>query len=558
MVNLFEIIKLEMLKYLDSHIGDDKVDMRYAEYLMRVEQLSRELNGKVSSISVKHCKCAISCTNDLNTGIAILSCMKLGITAIPITNRYGLNYGEKIINISCPDIYISDENEVPGEFKIELINTNCQGEKVLEDVALIMYTSGTTGVPKGIMLTHSNLLANMVDITEYFSINQQDKILISRPLIHAAVFTGEFLVSLYKGVNIVFFNDVFDPIRVVKVIEKEEITVMCGTPTLFYNIIKFVKRANVSSLRIIVTSGECMTCLIADKMMEILPDVHIYNVYGLTEASPRVSYLDYKLFHKYKNSVGKSLKSVECVIVDEMGNEVNRGEEGELLVRGPNIMKGYYGLNKESVKIQDGWLCTGDIAIMNEDGFITIKCRKDDLVIRGGMNIYPQEIENVLLEEDIIEDVLVTGIKDDRGEKLCFYVVVSVGDIGKKIEEKDIFQLCMKSLSQYQLPDFIEIVDSLNQNSSGKKIRTRDNRERLLRFIKEMLKNDSFKPDLDTDLYSAGIDSLTYINLIVKIEQEFDIKFDFEMLDYKKLNSLRLLIDYTQELLGGRNNGKDK
>lgn len=273
----------------------------------------------------------------------------------------------------------------------------------LSDVAFIMCTSGTTGVPKGAMITHENMITNLLDIADYFKINSSDKILIARPLYHCAVLTGEFLISLMNGLHIVFYDGEFNPTRLIQTIRKHKITVMGATPTIFYHISNIVKRQKEKlPLKTVAVSGECMTEVVAKQIKNILPDAAIYNVYGLTEASPRVSYLPPEYFDEYPLSVGIPLKSVSVKIAN-----------GELFVKGKSVMKGYYNDKSATDKaIQNRWLHTGDIATIDENGFISIKSRKDNMIIRGGMNIYPQEIENALLQDNRIKEALAFGVYD--------------------------------------------------------------------------------------------------------------------------------------------------
>lgn len=191
-------------------------------------------------------------------------------------------------------------------------------------------------------------------------------------------------------------------------------------------------------------------------MRSVFPDADIYNVYGLTEASPRVSYLPPELFDEYPLSVGFPLSSVSAKIND-----------GELLIKGASVMKGYYGNPEATARVKrSGWLHTGDIAEITDKGLIFIKTRKDNLIIRAGMNIYPQEIENALKSDPRIVEVLAYGEKrTTAGQKVCLKVVTN------GLTKSEVFSICKKLLPAYQLPDRIDIVEDIPRNASGKIIR---------------------------------------------------------------------------------------
>ena len=460
-MNIFSHIENEMERYADSVVKEGKNIFTYKEVLVAVRTLARKISKSAKSGQ----KAAILCESELNMAISILACFKAGVTAIPTTDRYGERYCQRIVDICKPDILIREVNsENSDDNRIVIDKVNNDFDENLCDVALIMYTSGTSGTPKGVMLTYSNILSNLQDINEYFEVGNDDKILILRSVFHMAVLMGELLISLYRGVNIEFFNQKFDPIRAIKIIESEEITIICATPTILFYLLKFIDRFGKNVLRVIVSSGECMTKIIADRLIEKFPMANIYNVYGMTEASPRIAYLDYRLFRQYKTAVGVPLKSVECKI-----------SAGQLFVKGPNIMKGYYkktaqngsGYELSSIIDADGWLRTGDAAVI-ENGIITIKGRMDNMIIKGGMNIYPEEIENVLKSVPLIVDVLAVGIKSlEVGEKILLKIVPE----NEAIKENDIFQICKEKLPQYMLPDSIEIVDDIERNAVGKVVR---------------------------------------------------------------------------------------
>ncbi len=437
---LYDFLKEHMLRYPNQIIANDTESMTYMELIAYAETLGKTLTKE---------KYGLLFDTDLDTAKALLACLYAGKTAVLLSKRYGEAHMQRIIE-TVKLSYLITEN---GVEQIADEQEECED---LSDVALVMCTSGTTGKPKGAMITHDNLITNITDISKYFGISNADHLLIARPLYHCAVLTGEFLISLCKGLRITFFAEGFAPAGILKRSKEQHVTVLCGTPTLLYHLsamnLRFKKPL---ALKSIAVSGECITSTAAQMMRRAFPSTDIYNVYGLTEASPRVSYLSPKEFDSNPTSVGIPLSSLQARIVNN-----------ELLISGNSVMKGYYNNAEATAHAkQDGWLHTGDIAEMDKQGRIYIKCRKDNMIIRAGMNIYPQEIENALKEDKNISDVLAFGVKNDAvSERIHIKVVTS-------LSKEEIYQVCRQRLLSYELPDVIEIVDEIPKNASGKVIR---------------------------------------------------------------------------------------
>lgn len=438
---LYEFLKDKMLQHPDQVISNDSESITYSELLEYAETFGRTLTEE---------KYGLLFDSDLDTAKALLACLYANKTAVLLSKRYGEAHIQRIIDTVKLSYLITEE----GVNKISDEQDECED---LSGVALIMCTSGTTGKPKGAMITHSNLITNLTDISKYFGINDTDHILIARPLYHCAVLTGEFLISLIKGLRISFMTEGFLPTKILKKAKEAEVTVLCGTPTLLYHLSSInLKLKEPLVLKSIAVSGECMTEAVAKVMRNAFPKTDIYNVYGLTEASPRVSYLPPDEFDNKSTSVGIPLSSLKAKVIDN-----------ELLITGNSIMKGYYNNLEATARAkQDGWLHTGDVAELDEQGNIYIKCRKDNMIIRAGMNIYPQEIENALKENENISDVLAYGVKNDTvSEKIHIKVVSS-------LSKAEIYNICKQKLFSYELPDVIEIVDEIPKNASGKVIRS--------------------------------------------------------------------------------------
>lgn len=452
---LWEKIKEAMLKSPNQIISEENAEITYEDLVVFAEKFAEKLSGE-------RC-CAIFCVSEMAAAMGLLSCFAAGVTAVPLSVKYGELHCNKILDMIEPTAIISDMN---GELTVTKIS-NSRYVTPVHHPALIMCTSGTTGKPKGAMLSEENILTNVMDICKYFDIISTDKILIARPLYHCAVLTGEFLVSLFKGTRILFFSKQFNPKILLDIITNKAITVFCGTPTLISMLARFNKGNSESSLRRICISGECMTAETGYKISSSFPKADIYHVYGLTEACPRVSYLSPDLFKSHASSVGTPLESVKLKIITDSGKNAKIGETGILWVYGNNIMIGYYNATEQTAKVlKDGWLCTGDIAKVDVDGLLTILGRSDDLIIRAGMNIYPQEIEGVLKTDYRVRDVLVYKINNLR---LGTQIGMKISGNFSSIEE--VKRLCLEKLPSFQIPSFIELLDELPRNGSGKIIR---------------------------------------------------------------------------------------
>ena len=418
--------------------------------------------------------------------MGILGVLAANCIGIPMSLHYGESNCCKIMQRAEPDALLTDVDPLPDtlqkiihESHIKVLPLTrsaeppfCEPEAAEEDVALLMFTSGTTGFPKGAMLSHRNVMSNLDGIAAYFTLTREDHFLICRPLYHGAVMTGEFFHALLHGVQISFYSESFSPKRLLAYLAERKCSVLCGTPTLFYHLALAKRKNELPYLRKITMSGECLNPQVADKLTEVFPEALFWNVYGLTEASPRVCHLDPVFFHQRIGSVGVPLFNVNVKVTDDSGDETARNTIGELWVRGPSVMKGYW--RDEALtdsKITDGWLHTGDLARMDEEGFVYIISRKDDMIIRAGVNIYPQEIENNLLKTASVKEIMVWGETDKTvGQRICAAVVPQDG---ADMTVKSFMAICRDYLEPYQWPDEMIPVEALPRNATGKVVRGR-------------------------------------------------------------------------------------
>lgn len=464
-------------RYPDVRIVSGERIFRYRELLDSLAVHGENLKSVLKAKS----KCAVLCNSGLNAAIAILACWYADMVAIPLSKNYGQAHCDKIINLTKPDILLTDIDDYLYKRTYNLDEKTFSGkctdmgihtEPELDDIALIMCTSGTTGNPKGAMITKEGLQRNVRAVAQYFGINGTDTILIARPLYHCAVLTGEFLVSLFKGAGIVFIDETYNPAHIISCINKYNATTICGTPTLMNHISKLIKfNGKENPIAKIGISGECLGPCIAQNIRNVFPNADIYSIYGLTEASPRVSYLPPADFDMHPGSVGIPIDGVRIRIVDpQTGVTLPEGSPGIVEVSSPSLMKGYYNdQNLTRKTIIDGWLNTNDVGYKDKNGYLYILGRADDMIIKAGMNIYPREIENSVNKLPEISECLAYGRKGTSGEDIIIDIVLLKES--KNTNKKKLMARLGQILPSYLMPSDINIVDTLPRNASGKLIR---------------------------------------------------------------------------------------
>lgn len=343
------------------------------------------------------------------------------------------------------------------------------GEAVAEDeVALIMYTSGTTGRPKGAMLTHGNIWWNNTNVLLAFDVHGDDIVLVVAPLFHIGGLNVNTLVTLQTGGHIVLHRS-FDPSRFLEDIAKYRVSSTFAVPAmlLFVSQQPNFASADLSSLRTIV----CGAAPVPEPLMRLYINrgVPINQGYGLTEASPLLTFLEPEWGIAKIGSAGRTPIFTEVQLVEPDGRQVTTpGEKGEIIARGPNITKGYWNDPAATAAAIDagGWLHTGDVGTFDEDGFLFIVDRVKDMVITGGENVYPAEVENVLYEHPAIGEIAVIGLPDDQwGEAV---VAVAALKQGANLDLEELRGFAADRLARYKLPRRLEIVVELPRNPAGK------------------------------------------------------------------------------------------
>ncbi|MBO9128712.1 fatty acid--CoA ligase family protein [Bacillus sp. 165] len=337
-----------------------------------------------------------------------------------------------------------------------------------EDTAVILYTSGTTGKPKGAMLTHKNLYSNARDIGWYLQFSENDKIIAALPMFHVFCLTVALNAPLIKGSTILIMPK-FSPSEIFNISQKYKATVFAGVPTM-YNFLLQYSEGNVEdlqTLRLCISGGASMPVALLENFEEKFT-VIVAEGYGLSEASPVTCFNPLDRPRK-AGSIGTDIINVENKIVNELGEEVPHGQVGELIVRGPNVMKGYYKMPEDTAAtIRDGWLYTGDLAKRDEEGYFYIVDRKKDLIIVGGYNVYPREVEEVLYSHSAVVEAVVLGVPDDSfGEAVKAFVVRKQ----ESLTEEELLAYCKEHLAKYKVPATIEFLEELPKNTTGKILR---------------------------------------------------------------------------------------
>jgi long-chain acyl-CoA synthetase len=331
------------------------------------------------------------------------------------------------------------------------------------DPALYLYTSGTTGRPKGVVLTHANLAENVKSCQQAGAFDHRDSFLCLLPFFHTYAITGTILLPLFNGSKMVLV-DRFQPVKVMKLIEEHRISVFLAIPSMYRVLAASEGDFNVSSVRFPISGGEPLPIAIAEAFEKRF-GVPICEGYGQTEAAPVVT-LNTPNGRKL-GTVGRALPGIEVAIWDDQKKPLAVGEIGEIMVRGPNVMSGYYNLPEETSKtITKEWLHTGDLGKIDEEGFVTITGRKKDLIISAGENIYPREIEEVLVLHPKVKEVAVIGVKDEvRGEVPKAFVIAHEG---ATVEEKELRSFCRENLAGYKVPKHFEVVPDFPRTPTGK------------------------------------------------------------------------------------------
>jgi fatty-acyl-CoA synthase len=374
------------------------------------------------------------------------------------------------------------EEETPGFYNFNRIAGMAGPEHAahLEEVAAsldkddainIQFTSGTTGFPKGATLSHHNILNNGYFVGEAMDFNEQDRLCIPVPLYHCFGMVMGNLTCITHGSTMVFPDEAFEPHSVLSAIAEENCTALHGVPTMFIALLDHpeFKNFDLGSLRTGIMAGAPCPIEVMKKVISDMGAEEVTIAYGMTETSP-VSFqtaTDDPLERKV-STVGRVQPHVEVKIIDSDGNTAEPGQQGELATRGYSVMKGYWNDEERTAEAidEERWMHTGDLAVIDEEGYCNIVGRVKDMVIRGGENVYPREIEEYLFRNDKIQDVQVFGVPDDRfGEELCAWIVLREG---QEADEEEIKEFCRGQIAHFKIPRYVRFVPEFPMTVTGK------------------------------------------------------------------------------------------
>ncbi|MBD7943140.1 long-chain fatty acid--CoA ligase [Psychrobacillus sp. Sa2BUA9] len=366
-----------------------------------------------------------------------------------------------------------DVLEVGGDNTLEAIlgDSSIQMNEVPpmeEKTSVIFYTSGTTGKPKGVMLSAKNVYSTAQIWGEAMELNGRDRMQIVAPLFHCAASHVFSIPVIYAGGTIVI-EEAFSPEQALNTMEKEKITIFFGVPAMYSILLNTpkIQQMKLPHLRLLTYGAAPMPYEVVRKVKALFPTVNVQNLYGQTENSPAATTLkDYYALEKV-GSVGEPLPLTEVQVVDEFGESLPTGQVGEIVIKGPQVMKGYLKNEEETNRaIQNGWLYSGDLGKFDEEGLLFIVDRKKDMIIRGGENVYPVEVEEILYQIPELLEAAVIGVPHPvYGEVPKAFAVIKDG---QQITEEEVLAFCSKHLAKFKMPAEVDFIDGLPRNASGK------------------------------------------------------------------------------------------
>ncbi len=491
-MSLVEFLKERAKEFKNKvFLWERKNSLTYQEF----DQVTDRMAAGLQALGLeKGNHAAVLFPNSIDTLLSYFAIIKAGGTAIPINPLYTLREIAFILNnsqakflLAAPQFQRAVEgvrSQVPGlkqaVFRSEdepsilraiaRVSPGGSSLKPVElssrDNAIIFYTSGTLGTPKGVMLTHENFTFSGPNIARCYGLKPDDITMAVLPLVHVFAVASPIFGSLSSGGTVVVV-DRFQAETVLQAFVDYRVTWFPGVPTMFNYIYHAYEKGtyNVSSIRMGLSGGASLSVELL-KNWEKRFNAEILEVYGLTESTGLVTANPVHGVRK-AGSIGITVPNVQTRLVDKENKDVVRGEVGEILFRGPNATKGYWKLPEQTAEsIRDGWVCTGDLARQDEEGYFFIVGRKKDLMITGGYNVYPREIEEVLYTHPAVYEAAVIGVADEvNGEVAKAYIALKPGQTAT---EKEIVEFCKQNLAPYKVPRQVEIRSELPKSSTGK------------------------------------------------------------------------------------------
>lgn len=466
-----EIINNSKDSDIALHYNDTKVT--YAQLKERIQQFASFLNnaGIQSGDYV-----GLYCGNSPEFIYTYFAISQLGAVVVPFNRMLTGSEVEyiaedadmtHIVTAKALDINSKYTQLVLPEIMSDILRTETIAlaniKRHVDDINTIIYTSGTTGQPKGAMLTHTNLISNAISVIKHFDMTSKDVHLCVLPMFHSFAWTVSVTAALYSGASIVI-EESFHPKNVLQSIRNKSVSIVSGVPVMYSYYLSLGQKEDFESVRSFISGGASLAVEILENFEKKF-DKEICEGYGLSESSPVVSI---NPMGKTKaGSIGPTISDVKVKIIDANGKELPVGEAGEIVVQGPNVMKGYKNLAEATEKaIVNGWLHTGDVGYIDEDGYIFIVDRIKDIIIVNGLNVYPREIEELIYKFGGVLEAAVVGVEDKkRGEVPMAYIVV---ENANDFDLKNLESYLNDKLAPFKRPKQITIMDALPKNATGK------------------------------------------------------------------------------------------
>ncbi|MDF9409771.1 long-chain fatty acid--CoA ligase [Pelotomaculum isophthalicicum JI] len=493
LINVADLITVNANRYPDCNAvicGDDGRELTWVEFDRMVNRFS---NGLIEMGINKGDRVGIYLPNGPEWLIAFFGTMRIGAIALPFNILYKTGEISYILNNARAKLVVGAAREVkqnilnilddipsvknivtlgePVEGAVDFCSVISKNSDILEkldcaedDVAAMLYTSGTTGRPKGVMLSHKNFMTKAALNSDALLLNEQDLFMTATPYCHIFI-TVTLLGPFYTGAAVLSMSR-FNPEKALELLARYRVTHFAGVPTMYIYMMNFYspEKYDLSAWRYKQTAGYSMPPGLFNKIERTFgPGLCEY--YGSTETSATVTYN--RLGHSKTGSIGLAAPGYSLKVADEDGNELPAGEVGEILVKGPGIFKGYWEMPEATEEaFKDGYFRTGDLGYRDEDGYFYIVDRKKDLILCGGYNVYPREVEGIIYQHPKILECAVLGKDDpDRGEVPEAYVVLRRGEI---LTEEELISFCKQRMASYKVPRFIYFIKEMPKNSTGK------------------------------------------------------------------------------------------
>ena len=474
----------------------DEVRWTFSDFARHVDSVAAEFQQRWNISSGE--RVAILLNNRLEFAVAYYAAVTIGAIAVVLNARckapeleFMLRDSEPRVLITEPILYEEVSSVLERVPTLEAV-VLCADDAVLpshtlsfdtltqafrkpfqvaiaeDDIAALLYTSGTTGQPKGAMQTHRNLVNNAMIATRLLQFGPDDRTLIVAPFYHATGVNSQLTAMLYAGGTSVV-RPAFKADDFMEWIERERVTLAIGVATMFWLMLHSPNfaRYDLSTVRAIIYGGSPAPVELLEQLSQTFPEVQLGNVWGLTECTSMVTLLPGSESLRIPASVGLPAPVLQVRVVDDAGQEVPEGEIGELIVKGPSVVRGYWRRPEATAStFKDGWLYTGDIGRKDADGFLYVLDRKKDMIIRGGQNIYSIEVENVLYQHPAVLEAAVVGVADEVfGEQVKAVLVPKPGMI---LDVEEVRDFCKRAIAVYKVPKYVEIVAALPRNPGGK------------------------------------------------------------------------------------------